>query len=415
MTDSTYARRTTCRACDEGTLHTFLNLGPQPLANALPASEAEFADERTYPLDVALCTTCGLVQIHDIIDPEVLFGHYLYVTGVSSTIHDHNRAYAEEVTERLDLGSDDTVVEVASNDGSLLRQFQELGVSVLGVEPARNIAQMAIDAGVPTENVFFGAEVAKELRARHGAAAAIIGNNVLAHVNETVDFLEGFAALLRPGGRGVVEVPYLGEFLDRLEYDTVYHEHHCYFSVSALMFVAERAGLRVDHVREVSVHGGSIRVYFGLADELKEHGPTAVEYAARERAAGFLDPERYDRFARDVAAQRIALLEAIDGLRSRGLEVAAYGAPAKGHTLVNYCGIGPDRVPFTVDRNPLKVGRYTPGTHIPILPVTAIAERKPDVLLLLPWNFADEIMEQQAAFREAGGRFLIPIPSPRIV
>ncbi len=415
MTDSTYSRRTTCRACEQSTLHTFLSLGPQPLANALPAHPSDFKTERMYPLDLALCTTCGLVQIHDVVDPDVLFGHYLYVTGVSSTIHDHNRKYATEVVQRLELTEDDTVVEVASNDGSLLKRFQELGVSVLGVEPARNIANMANAAGVPTENVFFGESVAHQLRESHGAAAAVVGNNVLAHVNDTVDFLKGMAALLRVGGRGIVEVPYLGEFVNRLAYDTVYHEHHCYFSVSALMFVAERAGLRVVDVREVAVHGGSIRVYFARAEDVDTHGNVALEFAAREKARGLLDPDRYDRFAVEVADQKEGLLALIAELRRDGCQVAAYGAPAKGHTLINYCGIGPELVPFTVDKNPLKVGRFTPGTHIPILPVEAIAERKPDVLLLLPWNFADEIMDQQAGFRAAGGRFLIPIPNPRLV
>jgi len=413
--DSSYARRTTCRACEESTLHTFLSLGPQPLANALPEGPDDFAEEATYPLDVALCTTCGLVQIHDVIDPEVLFGHYLYVTGVSSSIHDHNRDYAAEVTARLGLEASDTVFEIASNDGSLLKQFQALGIGVLGVEPATNIAKMATDAGVPTQNVFFGEREAHRLRAEHGPAAAVIGNNVLAHVNTTVDFLRGVSTLLDTGGLGVIEVPYLGEFVERLEYDTVYHEHHCYFSVSALMYVAERSGLRVVDVQEVAVHGGSIRVYLARAEDTEPHAEVAHSFAARERKNGLLDPARYDQFARDVDAQRAALLDLLAGLRKSGRSVAAYGAPAKGHTLLNYCGIGPDTVPFTVDKNPLKVGRYTPGTHIPILPVETIAERQPDVLLLLPWNFATEIMEQQADFRAAGGKFLIPIPYPRIV
>ncbi len=415
MKDSSYARRTTCRACEESTLHTFLSLGPQPLANALPEGPDDFAEEATYPLDVALCTTCGLVQIHDVIDPEVLFGHYLYVTGVSSSIHDHNRDYAAEVTARLGLEASDTVFEIASNDGSLLKQFQALGIGVLGVEPATNIAKMATDAGVPTQNVFFGEREAHRLRAEHGPAAAVIGNNVLAHVNTTVDFLRGVSTLLDTGGLGVIEVPYLGEFVERLEYDTVYHEHHCYFSVSALMYVAERSGLRVVDVQEVAVHGGSIRVYLARAEDTEPHAEVAHSFAARERKNGLLDPARYDQFARDVDAQRAALLDLLAGLRKSGRSVAAYGAPAKGHTLLNYCGIGPDTVPFTVDKNPLKVGRYTPGTHIPILPVETIAERQPDVLLLLPWNFATEIMEQQADFRAAGGKFLIPIPYPRIV
>lgn len=410
-----YRRRTTCRGCDRKDLVPFLELGPQPLANALPASPDEFAEERMYPLDVAICPECALVQILDVIDPEVLFGHYLYVTGVSSSIHEHNRAYAADVVGRLGLGPDDLVVEVASNDGSLLKHFAKEGVRVLGVEPARNIAQMARDAGIPTDGRFFSAATAAELRAAHGGARAILGNNVLAHVEDTVDFLTGMATMLAPGGLAVVEVPYLGEFVDRLEYDTVYHEHHCYFSVGALMHVAERAGLRIVDVVDQAIHGGSIRVFFGRSEDVGDHGPQAQARREDEQRRGLLSPERFERFAQDVEQQRTALVALLDDLAAQGLQVAGYGAAAKGHTLLNYCGIDTNRLPFTVDRNPLKVGRYAPGVHVPILDVDAIQSRAPDVLLLLPWNFADEIMEQQADFRARGGRFILPVPIPQLV
>ena len=415
MIEGVYERRSRCRACDQETLEVFLSLGPQPLANALPLSPNDREGEAKYPLDVAFCTTCGLVQIPDVIRPEVLFGDYVYVTGVSSTIAEHNRRYAATVVERLGLGAQDLVVEVASNDGSLLRCFQAEGVDVLGVEPASNIAAMAREAGVPTEDVFFDAELAAELRDRHGPAAAIIGNNVLAHVDRTADFLSGMAAMLRPDGLAITEVPYLRDFVERLEYDTVYHEHHCYFGVTPLLRLAERAGLRVVDVEEVPVHGGSIRVFYAPEATHPEHGARALEMAEAERRDGLLDVERYRQFAKDVEAQRDALLGLLADLQGEGSTVAGYGAPAKGHTLLNYCGIGPDVLPFTVDRNPLKVGKYTPGTRIPILPVEAIAERRPDYLLILPWNFAEEIMEQQSEFRESGGRFILPIPEPRIL
>lgn len=410
-----YHRRTRCRACDREGMDIFLSLGPQPLANALPDSVDAFEAEAHYPLDVAFCDGCGLVQIPDVIDPEVLFGHYLYVTGVSSSIHAHNARYAEDVISRLGLGSDDLVVEVASNDGSLLRQFVERGVQVLGVEPARNIAAMAREAGILTESVFFDRISAAELKTRHGPAAAIIGNNVLAHVDETAGFLEGMGTFLRPGGLAVVEVPYLGEFVERLEYDTVYHEHHCYFSVSALLRLAERVGLVIRDVTEMPIHGGSVRVFFGRAQDHEGHAESVLAFAARERNAGLLDPERYRTFARDVEKNRDQILELLNRLVGEGAVVAGYGAAAKGHTLLNYCGIGPDLLPFTVDRNPLKVGRWTPGTHVPIRPVSAIEEERPDYLLILPWNFADEIMAQQSAFRARGGRFILPVPTPVIV
>jgi len=410
-----YTRRTRCRACDVDGLAPFLSLGPQPLANALPASPQDCSDEATYPLDVAICSTCGLVQILDVIDPETLFGHYLYVTGVSSSIHEHNRAYASDVVSRLDLGAGDLVVEVASNDGSLLKWFQEEGTRVLGVEPARNIAEMANEAGIPTESVFFGAEVAEELVGRHGLAKAVVGNNVLAHVEGTIDFLSGMARMLAPGGLAVVEVPYLGEFVDRLEYDTVYHEHHCYFSVGALMVLAERAGLRIADVVQVPIHGGSARVFFAREQDQAAHAPGVLDVRAWELEEGLLSSERFEQFARDVERNREELHGLLDQLKADGLTVAAYGAPAKGNTLLNYCGIGTDHISFTVDRNPLKVGRYLPGSHIPVLGVEAIEQRAPDVLLMLPWNFAEEILGQQADFRARGGRFILPVPHPRIV
>ncbi len=393
----------------------FLSLGPQPLANALPTSSNDQEAEAKYPLDVAFCTTCALVQIPDVIDPQVLFGEYPYVTGVSTTIAEHNRRFAASLVERLGLCPDDLVVELASNDGSLLRCFQEHGVRVLGVEPAANIAAMARAAGVPTEDVFFDSPMAADLLDDHGPAAVVIGNNVLAHVDGTADFLTGVATLLAPEGTAVTEVPYLREFVDRLEYDTVYHEHHCYFGVAPLLKLAERAGLSVVDVEEVPVHGGSIRVYYRLRSSVPDHGPAPLRMAESERAAGLTDLGRYLEFARDVEAQREALLGLLRGLRADGKRVAGYGAPAKGHTLLNYCGIGPDLIPYTVDRNPLKVGRFTPGTRIPILSVDEIEARRPDYLLILPWNFADEIMEQQSAFRAAGGRFILPVPKPVIM
>ena len=393
----------------------FLSLGPQPLANALPLSSNDQEGEAKYPLDVALCTTCSLVQIPDVIDPRVLFGEYPYVTGVSTTIAEHNQRLAADVVERLGLGPDDLVVELASNDGSLLRCFQDHGVRVLGIEPAANIAEMARAAGVPTEAVFFDASVASDVLAEHGPASAVIGNNVLAHVDRTADFLAGMATLLAPNGMAITEVPYLREFVDRLEYDTIYHEHHCYFGVVPLLRLAERAGLLVADVVEVPIHGGSIRVFYRPLSVAPQHGPTPLAMAESERAAGLTEIERYRQFARDVDAQRVALLELLESLRADGRTVAGYGAPAKGHTLLNYCGIGPDLLPYTVDRNPLKVGRFTPGTRIPILGVDEIEARRPDYLLILPWNFADEIMEQQAAFRSGGGRFILPVPKPVIM
>jgi SAM-dependent methyltransferase len=404
-----------CRACEAEALTPVLDLGEQPLANALPADPAGFADEARYPLVLCLCERCGLVQLVDVIDPEVLFGHYLYVTGISTTIAEHNRRYAAAVTDALGLGAQDLVVEVASNDGSLLACFQDLGVGVLGVEPARNIAALATERGIPTEAVFFNRQAGMRLREEAGPVAAVIGNNVLAHVGDPVDFLAGAAALLRDDGRAIVEVPYLEEMLDRLEYDTIYHEHLCYFSVTALTTIAVRAGLRVVRVDRVPVHGGSIRVWFARADAVADHAPEVLDLVAAERRAGMADPARLRRFATDVAANRERLRTLLGELRAGGATVAAYGAPAKGNTLLNYCDIGTDLVAWTVDRSPLKQGRYTPGMHLAILPPEVLLERQPDYVLILAWNFADEIIAQQAAYRQRGGRFILPIPEPRVL
>lgn len=404
-----------CRACTAEALEPVLDLGLQPLANALPADPAEFPTEARYPLVLCLCERCGLLQLVDVIDPEVLFGHYLYVTGISDTIAAHNRAYAAAVVDRLRLDADALVVEVASNDGSLLRCFQPHGVRVLGVEPARNIAELAREQGVPTEAVFFDRATGERLRAEHGPAMAVIGNNVLAHVGDPVDFLAGAAAMLAPEGRVIVEVPYLEEMLERLEYDTIYHEHLCYFSVTALLTIAERAGLRVVRVDRVPVHGGSIRTWFAPAAAVPGHDPAVLALVEEERRAGLADPVRWRRFAADVADQRRRLLALLGDLRARGATVAGYGAPAKGNTLLNYCGIGTDLVEYTVDRSPLKQHRFTPGVHLPILPPEALLDRQPDYVLILAWNFADEIVAQQAEYRRRGGRFILPIPEPVVL
>lgn len=404
--------RSTCRACGQAALRRFLELGPQPLANAFLRTPSEFAGEQRYPLDLYFCTTCSLVQLADVVDPEVLFAEYIYVTGTSTTIAEHNRRYARAVIDELGLGANDLVVEIASNDGSLLECFRDSGVRILGVEPARNIARVAVSRGIPTENRFFTREEGSALRASHGKAAAVIGNNVLAHVDDTAGFLQGAAALIDERGAVIVEVPYAREMLERVEYDTVYHEHLCYFSVTALQRLGESAGLGIVRVDEVPVHGGSVRVWFRKGAHA---GPTTRRFLEAEQQNGLATYAAWERFAERTRAQREELCALLRRLTAEGKRVAAYGAPAKGNTLLNYCGIGADLVPYTVDRNPLKVGTFTPGMHLPVRPVSALLEDMPDYVLILAWNFADEIMEQQAAYSAAGGRFIVPIPAPRIV
>jgi len=410
-----HTRRTSCRSCGREGLRPFLHLGEVALANAFLRSPEDFADERRFPLEVALCEGCALVQLVDEIDPETLFRNYVYLTGTSDTMAEHFRGYAADVTEGLGLTARDLVVEAASNDGSLLAAFATHGVRTLGIEPARNIAALARERGVETVEEFFGEALAAELRSSHGPAKAVIGNNVLAHVPDPVGFLRGFAALLAPGGRAIVEVPYLGALVDRLEYDTIYHEHLSYFSVTALVAVFEEAGLSVMSVEHQSVHGGSLRVLGAVATEEPEHAPEVLALAEDEREHGLTSLPRFEQLARDVAESRDRLLALLGQLRDQGRALAAYGAPAKGNTLLNYCAITPELVPYTVDKSPLKVGLYTPGSHLPVLPVTTLLERQPDDVLILAWNLADEIARQQATYLERGGRFLLPLPEPRVM
>lgn len=387
----------------------FLSLGDQPLANSFLAIPDEFLIEPRYPLDVYFCETCTLVQLADVIDPGALFRNYIYVTGTSETMAAHNAAYAQTVVELLGLGARDLVVEVASNDGSLLRHFQSFGVRVLGIEPASNLANVARAIGIETVDEFFDLETSRRVRESYGKAKAIIANNVLAHVDDTRDFLCGAHHLLDDDGLLVIEVPYLGELLERLEYDTIYHEHLCYFSVTALLRLYEAAGLSIRRIDQVPVHGGSLRVY---ASRQGPVGKEVLEFAAAERARGFNRLVSYERFAAAVEENRGSLLTLLCDLRSSGRSLAAYGAPAKGNTLLNYCGIDTNLIPFTVDRNERKVGLYTPGSHIPVRRVSALTESRPDYTLILAWNFAAEIMRQQRAYQEMGGHFITPVPRP---
>jgi C-methyltransferase C-terminal domain/Putative zinc binding domain/Methyltransferase domain len=408
-------KRSTCRACGGMALRTFLSLGPTPLANSFLRSETQFREEASYPLDVCFCEDCSLVQLLDVIDPNTLFRNYIYVTGTSETMAAHNARYSRDVVELLKLKAGELIVEVASNDGSLLKCFRQSGAKTLGIEPAENIAEIARANGIETVNHFFNSMTASRILNSHGPARAIIANNVLAHVDDTGDFLGGCKELLDRNGLLVIEVPYVRDLIQQLEYDTIYHEHLCYFSVSALLRLCGAAGLSIIRIDHVSVHGGSLRMYAGARADYGDHSENAIRWAELETRDGLNGPALYHRFAGEVSRNRTAVRDMLISLKGAGKTVAGYGAPAKGNTLLNYCGIDAQLIPYTVDKNPMKIGRYTPGMHIPVLPVSTLFDRQPDYVLILAWNFAAEIIEQQMEYRSRGGRFITPIPEPRIL
>lgn len=407
-------RRVTCRVCGGSDLTLVLSLGDSPLANAFLSSPDQFDAEMHFPLDLYACRTCSLLQLLDVVDPAFLFRHYLYVTGMSSGMARHHLGHVRALAERVSLGPGDLVVDIASNDGSLLRSFASLGVRTLGVEPAANLAALATEGGVETISEFFSPDLASRIVQTYGPARVISAANVLAHVDDPGEFLVGCRVLIADGGVISIEVPYAGDLLDRVEYDTVYHEHLSYFSVRSLLMLCDRSGLSVLDVERMPVHGGSMRLLLSATGA--DHA-TAVRAVARdEDAHGLSDLTAFRRFAEAVVSHRAALVSLLERLTAEGKVVVGYGAPAKGTTRLNYCGIGTRLLPFTVDRNPMKVGLYMPGSHIPIRDVSALLSSSPvpDYVLILPWNIADEIMAQEGEYRERGGQFILPVPEPRI-
>ncbi len=406
--------RSSCRSCGSTDLERFLNLGEVPLANAFVSPADRSKPEPTVPLEVYYCCGCSLIQLRHVVRPEVLFSHYLYRSGTNATIFDHNERLATQVIQGLQLTPEDLVVEAASNDGSLLTCFRQRGIRVLGVDPAQNLAELARLAGVETWADFFHAAVAERIRKEKGPARVVIANNVLAHVDEPVGFLTACHSALAPGGFVVVEVPYLAEMLEHLEYDTIYHEHLCYFSVTALVRLFERSGVHLHRVDRIPIHGGSLRLWASEAEPGGQDDSVQM-LLTQERACGLDRLEPYMEFAYRVEQNRRRLTDLLADLRAQGKSVAGYGAPAKGTTLLNYCGLTEEDIPYTVDRSELKVGKLTPGGRIPILPVETIFQRQPDFVLILAWNFAAEIMDFLQPYRARGGRFILPIPEPKIL
>jgi SAM-dependent methyltransferase len=404
-----------CRLCSKELKHDFVDLGMSPLCESfLPADRLDGL-EPFFPLHTYVCDSCLLVQLKEYVTPDEIFREYAYFSSYSTSWVEHARKYCVMIKERLDLGPDSLVVELASNDGYLLQHFLPLGVPVLGIEPAENVARAAIEKGVPTRTEFFGVKLADQLAAEGLKADLIAGNNVLAQVPDLNDFVAGIARLLKPEGVVTLEFPHIGKLIAENQFDTIYHEHFSYFSLSTIEHLAARHGLKVIDVEKLASHGGSLRVYLALGTSQRNRDRRVDALIVEEESTGLLDIPTYQAFAEQVKRTKRELLSFLISAKNAGKRICGYGAPGKGNTLLNYCGIGPDFLDFTVDRNPYKHGRYTPGMHIPIYPVEAIAEAKPDYILILPWNLKNEIVEQMRFVKDWGGKFVIPIPEVTII
>ena len=404
-----------CRLCAAPLSETFADLGMSPLANSFITEDRARNMEPFYPLQAWVCSACRLVQLEQFETPSHIFSDYLYFSSFSPAWLRHAEQYAAAMWTRFHLGAASKIVEIASNDGYLLQYFQQRGARILGVEPAANVAQVAISKGIPTEIAFFGVETAQRLRDRGDAADLMAANNVLAHVPDLHDFAAGFATLLKPGGVATFEFPHLLRMMQLNQFDTIYHEHFSYLSLGVVQNLLAQHGLRVFDIEELPTHGGSLRVF--TCHDAAAHRTTAepLRIIEAERAAGLDTAAPYRAFADQVVRVKADLLRFLLDARADGKSVAAYGAPAKGNTLLNYCGVGPELIPFTVDRSHYKQGTLLPGTRIPVRAPEAIMDAKPDYLLILPWNLKDEIVEQMAGIRAWGGQFVIPIPSLTIV
>jgi SAM-dependent methyltransferase len=404
-----------CRLCGSSKLSTFLDLGMSPLCQTAPSKEDLARGEVYYPLHVFVCEKCFLVQLDVFESPENIFGHYLYFSSYSDSWLKHCEDYCEKMTKKLALNGQSFVVEVASNDGYLLQYFMKQGVPVLGVEPAKNVAKVASEKGIPTVAEFFGTKLAKELAVQRGGADLVLGNNVLAQVPDLNDFVEGLKILLKPEGVLTLEFPHLLRLMENNEFDTIYHEHFSYFSFYTTMRILEAHGLRVFDVEELGTHGGSIRVYACRAEaSTHQVQPNVERLIEDEKRAGLDSVTGYQAFASQVRQTKFALMDFLLRAAREGKSVAGYGAPGKSATLLHYCGIGKDLIQYTVDRSPHKQGRFLPGSRIPIYHPDRIRETKPDFVIILPWNLKDEIIKQLEFIREWGGRFVVPIPKVAI-
>lgn len=404
-----------CRFCGRGLKHTFVDLGMSPLCESFLTSAQLNQMEPFYPLHVFVCENCFLVQLDEYVSPEKIFTEYAYFSSYANTWLDHCRDYTDQMIKRFGLNRNSFVVELASNDGYLLQYFVQKYIPVLGIEPAVNVAKVAVEKGVPTLVKFFTRELAAELAAEGKQADLLAGANVLAQIPDLRDFVAGMKILLKPGGVITVEFPHLLRLMEGNQFDTIYHEHFSYFSFLAAEKIFAAHGLVLFDVEELSTHGGSLRIFGRHAEDgSKPISARVIEMKVREDAAGLASVDSYRSFAEKVKNTKRQLLECLIQVKQEGKSIVGYGAPGKGNTLLNYCGVGTDFLDYTVDRNPYKHGQFTPGRHIPIYSPDKIRETRPDYLLILPWNLKNEIMEQMAHIREWGGKFIVPIPEATV-
>ncbi len=403
-----------CRSCGGHEGDVILDLGIQPLANNLLRPEDLSKPEPMFPLRLGVCKSCWLLQILDLVPPVQLFSEYLYFSSFSDVMLRHAKEAAERYVSEFSLNRDSLVVEVASNDGYLLQYFKEAGVPCLGIEPAQNIAKVAREKGIETVTEFFGKKLADQLAGSGRKADLVLGNNVFAHAPDTNDFVAGLRQVLKPEGRIALEFPYAVDFIEKGEFDTIYHEHVFYFSLTALEPLFRRHGLSIFNVQRLSIHGGSLRLFAGL-EGAHPRQASVDALLNEEEKKGLRSLNFYLGFANRVLELKKSLVDLLDQLRRQGKQIAAYGASAKGSTLLNFFGLGKERLAFVADRSTHKQGRLTPGTHIPIVPPSALLEKMPDYTLLLTWNFAEEILGQQKGYLDKGGKFIVPIPKVTIL
>jgi hypothetical protein len=404
-----------CRLCGRPLASSFVDLGMSPLCESFLTAEQIDEMEPFYPLHALVCDGCFLVQLKEYVKPEHIFTEYAYFSSYSTSWIEHARRYCVMIKDRLNLGANSRVYEIASNDGYLLQHFLPLDVPVTGIEPAANVAEVAKKKDIPTLVEFFGLGLAQRLVSEGKTADLIIGNNVLAQVPDLNDFTAGMAHLLSPHGVITLELPHLERLFVENQFDTIYHEHFSYFSLVTIDRLAKKHGLKVFDVEQITTHGGSLRVYLCRANAVHAISSNVAKLLAHEQGAGFEDIDQYARFAAQVHHTKRQLLSFLIDCKEKGARICGYGAPGKGNTLLNYCGIGTDFLDFTVDRNPYKHGRYTPGMHIPIYPVSAIDEVRPDYLLILPWNLKKEIVSQMRHVGDWGCKFIVPIPEVEII